>query len=378
MEEVKEQKEALATELEAKEEVTEEELTEAEEKVEALEEEERKLNAEAELRAQTLREVADGKVGEEIESSEEERKEDENMNEVNYRSAYFKKLMRKELTEEEQRALSTSTTATIPVETSDRIFDKMVKLVPLMNEIELFHINGSLKFAVETTRANAGYHTENSTGINADATAVLTTVTLNGYEFTKLIQVSGAMLKMSIEAFEDWLIDMLAASIATKVEYEIINGSGTNAVKGIDKADTWVDGTNAVQYVASTGLTADEVREAIGYLPAGYDNGAKFLMNKKTLFTQFMGLQDSAKHDLISVEGNRYYVYGYEVIISDEVSNNVAYLGNFKKYVGNFAQDIEVKNSFDIDTNSYKFLGVCVFDGEPACADAFVKIATSL
>lgn len=378
MEEVKEQKEALATELENKEEVTEEELTAAEEKVEALEEEERKLNAEAELRAQTLKEVTDGKVGEEIESSNlEERKDGEKMNEVNYRSAYFKKLMGKELNEEE-RALTTSTTATIPVETADRIYEKVVKLVPLMNEIELFHINGSLKFAVETTRANAGYHTENSTGINADATAVLTTVTLNGYEFTKLIQVSDAMLKMSIGAFEDWLIDMLAASIATKVEYEIINGNGTNAVKGINAADTWVDGINAVQYNGSTGLTGAEVREAIGYLPAGYDAGAKFLMSKKTLFTQFMGLQDDAKHDLISVEGGNYYVYGYPVVISDEVANGAAFLGNLKKYVGNFAQDIEVKSDFDINTNSYKFLGICVFDGEPACADAFVKIGSSL
>ena len=41
-------------------------------------------------------------------------------------------------------------------------------------------------------------------------------------------------------------------------------------------------------------------------------------------------------------------------------------------------RDVEVKKGFDIDTNSYKYLGVGIFDGKPACTDAFIKIATSL
>ena len=234
-----------------------------------------------------------------------------------------------------------------------------------------------MKFSVETTRSDAGYHAENSTGINVDSTAVLTTVTLNGFEFTKLIQVSKSILTMSVDDFEDWLVRMLAESISTKIEYEIINGTGSDAVKGIN-AISYVDGTNGVQFSGSTGLSAAQLRTAIGLLPAGYDSGAKFLMNKKTLFNQIMGLQDNAKHDLVRVEGNEYYIAGYPVIISDEVANNTAFLGNFKKYVGNLSSDIEVVKDFDIDSNSYKYLGVAIFDGKPACEDAFIKIATSL
>lgn len=365
---------SLSEKLSDNAEITNEELTQIEERVNELESEKKALEEKAEKRDITLEKIQKGLKGTEVESAEE-RKEDKKM-EVNYRNAFFKKLMGKELTEEE-RALTTTSTAVIPTETSDKIFDKMVQLVPLLGEIELFHVPGNLKFAVETTRADADYHTQNSTGINVDATAVLTEVSLGGYEFTKLIQVSDSILQMSVNDFEDWLVRMLAESIATKIEYEIINGSGSSAVKGID-AISYVNNQNGVQYNGSTGLTAANVRTAVGLLPGGYDKGAKFLMKKKTLFNQFMGLQDNAKHDLVRVEGDKYFIYGYPVILSDEVADGVAFLGNFKKYVGNLNREVEVKKDFDIDTNSYKYLGVGIFDGKPACTDAFVKVATSL
>lgn len=374
-EDIQKELRSLEAKLQSDEELSSDELSQIESKVEELETEQKAIKEAAEKRSVTLEKVKNG-LGAEIETAEE-RKEDESMKEkANYRSVFFKKLLGKELNEEE-RALSTSVTSVIPVETGDKIFDKMVKLVPLLGEIELFNVPGSMKFSVETTRSEAGYHVENSTGINVDSTAVLTTVTLNGFEFTKLIQVSKSILAMSVDDFEDWLVRMLAESISTKIEYEIINGTGVDAVKGIN-AITYVDGTNGVQYSGSTGLSAAQLRTAIGLLPAGYDSGAKFLMNKKTLFNQIMGLQDNAKHDLVRVEGNEYYIAGYQVIISDEVANNTAFLGNFKKYVGNLSSDIEVVKDFDIDTNSYKYLGVAIFDGKPACEDAFIKIATSL
>lgn len=378
LEEIKAELEALLEKLNSDEDMTEEEISQAEEQVEKLEEEKKSLIAKAEKRAAVLEKVKTGAVGTVVEEVKEERKEsDDNMESKEYRTAFFKRLLGKELNDSEKRAITTSTTAVIPTETSEKIFDKMVKLVPLLGEIELFHVPGNLKFAVETTRAAAGYHTQNSTGINADATAVLTEVSLGGYEFTKLIQVSDSILAMSIDDFEDWLVRMLAESIATKIESEIINGTGLGTVKGIN-AISYVDGTNGVKYNGSTGLTAANVRTAVGLLPAGYDKGAKFLSNKKTLFNQVMGLQDNAKHDLVRVEGENYYIYGYPVILSDEVADGSMFLGNFKKYVGNLNRDIEVKKDFDINTNSTKYLGVGIFDGKPACEDAFVKIAASL
>jgi len=311
LEEIKKELRTLSDKLSSDGTITAEELSQIEARIKELEDEKKSLDELAEKRSATLAEVKKG-MGTVMETVEE-RKDDTSMK-AEYRTAFFKKLLGREMTNEE-RALTTTTTATIPTETSNKIFDKMVKLVPLLDEIELFHVPGNLKFAVETTRANADYHVQNSTGINVDSTAVLTEVSLGGYEFTKLIQVSDSILSMSIDDFEDWLVRMLAESIATKIEYEIINGTGSSAVKGIN-AITYVANTNGVQYNGSTGITAANVRTLIGLLAAGYDKGAKFLMDKKTLFNQFMGLQDNAKHDLVRVEGNQYFIYGYPVILS--------------------------------------------------------------
>lgn len=376
-EDIQKELRSLSEKLSSDGELTTDELNQIEARINELESAKATLKENAEKRDATLKKVANSLAVEVVETAEE-RKGEIMEEEKIYRSAYFKKMLNRELNDEETRALSTSETAIVPQTTVDKIFAKMTQLVPLLNEIELFRVAGNLKFAVESARSEAGYHEENSTGINVENNDDLfVEVTLGGYEFTKLIRISATVLKMSIDAFEDWLVEMLSESIAKKIEYEIVNGSGSGAVKGIN-ALTYVSGTNAVQYNASTGVTETNVRTLVGLLAAGYDAGAKFLMNKKTLFTQIMGLQDKSKHDIVRVEGSNYYVYGYPVILSDVVATGVAFLGNFKKYVGNLSSEIEVKKDFDIDTNSYKYLGVATFDGKPAVSDAFIKLASSL
>ena len=37
--------------------------------------------------------------------------------------------------------------------------------------------------------------------------------------------------------------------------------------------------------------------------------------------------------------------------------------------------EINVKNAYDIDTNSYKYSGIAIFDCTPAIGEAFVKLA---
>ena len=51
-----------------------------------------------------------------------------------------------------------------------------------------------------------------------------------------------------------------------------------------------------------------------------------------------------------------------------------AFLGDFKKVCANLAESINVKNAYDIDTNSYKYSGIAIFDCTPAIGEAFVKL----
>ena len=291
-----------------------------------------------------------------------------------YRSAWLKNLRRLPLTDAEKRAYANASgtgAEVVPTQTANEIISKVKKLAPMLNEVTLLHVKGAVKFVVEGTNNDAAIHAENAAITPAADT--LTTVTLSGYEIVKLVQISDTVMTMSIAAFESWIVDMLAEAIARKVEDFFINGTGTSQPKGIDKANTW-DATNSVSVGASASLTAANVQTLIGLLNAGYDRNAKFVMSKRTLFTDFMPLQDTSKNHIVTVQGNSYFVYGYPVLLSDYVKEHEAFLGDFKKVCANLAESINVKNAYDIDTNSYKYSGIAIFDCQPAIGEAFVKL----
>lgn len=291
-----------------------------------------------------------------------------------YRVAFFKRLQGKELSPEELTAYSSgasSAGAVIPTQTAEEIITKLKERAPLLQEITLLQVQGNVTFAVEGTNNAAAIHTENASITPAADTLVK--VSLSGWEVTKLIQVSDTVKTMSINAFEGWLVDMLVESIADKISDMIINGTGSSQAKGIEKANTWGD-TNSVSVAKAGSLTAANVQTLIGLLGGGYDANAKFIMSKKTLYTDFMPLQDNSKNDIVTREGRSYYVYGYPVLIDSRVTEHEAYLGDLKKYVANLAESVNVKADFDIDTNSNKYLGVAIFDGAPALGEAFVKL----
>lgn len=290
-----------------------------------------------------------------------------------YRTGWLKKIRGMELTEAEKRAISNvagSGAEVIPTQTANGIISRIQTIAPLLGEVTLLHVRGAVKFVVEGVRSLADIHTENQE--ITPANVPLVSVSLSGFEIVKLVQISATVMNMSIPAFESWIITMLSESLALTIENLMITGTGTGQPKGIDTANTWND-TNSVTVGAS--LTAANVQALIGLLNAGYDRNAKFLMSKRTLFADFMPLQDNSKNSIVRVEGNKYFIYGYAVLLSDYVAVHTAYLGDFKKIVANLSESVNVRTAYDIDNNSYKFSGVAEFDSAPAMGEAFVKLA---
>lgn len=354
-----------------------EEIDALEKETKELTEERAGLIAAAEKRNGILDNIAKGAgiVSRTFEQKQDNADPDDPFGTPEYRSAWLKNLRRLPLTDAEKRAYANASDTgaeVVPTQTANEIISKVKKLAPMLNEVTLLHVKGAVKFAVEGTNNDAAIHKENE-AITA-AADTLTTVTLTGYEIIKLVQISDTVMTMSIAAFESWIVDMLAEAIARKVEDFFINGTGSSRPKGIDKANTW-GAENSVTVTKADSLTAANVQTLIGLLNAGYDRNAKFAMSKKTLFTDFMPLQDNSKNHIVTVQGNNYFVYGYPVLLSDYVKEHEAFLGDFKKVCANLAENINVKNAYDIDTNSYKYSGIAIFDCTPAIGEAFVKLA---
>ena len=381
LEEVKKKLEETLTKLEGNEDLSEEEITALENEAEKLEEEKKSLIAKAEKRSLTLKKIKRG-LGEEVEINEnkEERKmnqEEDVRNSKEYRSAFLKKLQRKELTDEEERALTTGTSsvgAVIPTITQNLIIEKVFQNAPLLEEITLLRVDGNVTFAVESTVNDAAIHTEGAT--ITESGDVLVPVSLGQYEVNKYITISKSVSKMSIDAFETWITKMLGKMIAKAITNLIINGTGSSQPKGVEKANTWGE-TNSVTVGKTASLTEANVLTLVGLLNGAYDENAKWLMSKKTLLTDFRPLQDKSKNDLVAKENGKYFIEGYEVMLDERVALHDAYLGDFTMYVGNLGEDITVDQDKKLSANSFEFLGSAMFDGKPAIGEAFVKLTKS-
>ena len=335
----------------------------------------RKEELEAEERAAA--EVAEGKLTEEVEIPTEERnKEMEKkygIDSEEYRSAFAKTLMGKELTEAEQRAYATTDDANaVPTVLSDKFFEKMKKLAPMISEITLFRAAGNLKFTTEGVRTSAEIHTENTTMSIAPDTVI--NVSLGGEEFTKVISMSQATLVMSVPQFEDWLVNLLSGDIARFIDNYIINGA-TGGIVAMVSTST----TNKVTQTSTSGYGYKDLVKLVGLLPAAYDAEAKFLVNKTVLWNDIMGITDLNERPIFDPVEKK--LLGYDVIVDDYVPTNKkqVYLGKWSDVVGNLAQDVKVDKSAESGflRNATDYRGSAIFDSKLAKNDAIVWLANA-
>ena len=288
-----------------------------------------------------------------------------------YRSAFLNNLMGRQLNEEQRAAFALAgVDPVMPESMQTSIITKVKEYAPILSEITLLNVNGTVKFAVEGTVAGADVHAENAE-ITA-ATDTLVEVTLSTYEVTKLVQISDSVRTMTINAFESWLIDNLSESIAIKIEYLIWNGTGSSQAKGINTIS--FDAAHKVEVAKSASLTAQNVFDLFGKLKTGYARNAKIYMNRKTLFSDFLPLEDKSKNNLVVENGGTYYVLGTPVELTDSIADHEAVMFDPKKYVANMPENTNIKQSVDLRHNAYLYLGVAQFDGKPALEEAFVKL----
>ena len=295
-----------------------------------------------------------------------------------YRSAWLKTLQGKSLTDDEkrvyeQRAYSTAANSALPIipeTTANQIIKKMYEVAPILQRCKI----------VEGTNSDAALHTENA-NITA-ASDSLTSVSLTGYEIVKLVKASRASSEMALSAFESYIVEVIAESIARKIENYIFTGTGSDQPGGVKVAGkgtsgAYTDGTDQVTVAKDGSLSEANVVALYGMLASGYERNAVWCMNKATFFTDFFPLMNKSKNNLIEFAGGKYYIMGAEVYFTGSLAAHEAYYGDFEYIIGNYSQDITVVRSehSGLATNSIDYLGACVFDCKPVAGlGAFVHL----
>ena len=325
--------------------------------------------AEAAKKAEIRDKVAQDVTIETVETFEEVR-EDKKMFGIEtkeYRDAWTKNLIHRELTEEERSALSNAG-AVIPTMTVNAVWDRLVKDDALLRRVDVTQFPNYVRFPVATTN-NAATSAAVGSSIT-ESSDVIGYVDLVPQEYVKLLTVGADIDHMAIDAVHDWIVENLTGQIRAKMSADVLVGSNSGAFKGIT-ASVNANGTAFPQTVTKAALL-----KVMGTLSANYQQGAIWIMTPKMFFEEVMAL--TQLNDYVINDGFEYKLFGHDVVLMSEAlvsSKETIFYGDPKAYKVNIFKPLEVKAFETATTTNLQFRGACLADGELIDTSAFVRFA---
>jgi HK97 family phage major capsid protein len=341
--------------------------------IDALEERANGLREAAEKRAAMAKRVAQtGKPVKNIVEEEEMEQKKFSPDTVEYRDAYMKKLMGKDLSVEERTAL-TSAADVIPTQTMNEIYGRLADN-PLYNELNIMRFPGYVQVPYEKTVNNASWVAMGTA--STDSADEVDSVSLSMYKLIKTVEITADIAHASIPAFSAWLVDRLAQKMVAAICYGVLQGSGSGQATGIIPELT----------PEATTVTYNSILSIMAAVPAQYHRDAVFTMSAATFFNKVMTLKDKNDRPLVMQgmtgvdQAPVYTLLGHRVILEESASTNSAdsiLFGNYRDgYAFNFARDIEITadDSVEFRKGSRVYRGMALCDGKPVIEEAFAVI----
>lgn len=311
-----------------------------------------------------------------------------------YRSAFYKSLMGKELNAVEKQTLnraiemekradayttSGNTPVLIPTTTLNEIISKARAEGGVIGIARAFNMPTKIAIPVATPASRASWNTEGQAVESEKPT--IAQVTFDAYEIIKVFSISAKVRTMSIDAFEAYLADELQRCVFETIADSLINGTGTNQGTGLEHGVTW-DTTNSVTATKAKGITYKDVVATVAMLKRGYSRGAKWVLNNATLYNAFYGMVDDNGKPIFIADPKDDTVgriLGFDVVVDDYVADNVCYFGNFSYLGYNLANGIAVESSTQSSFKSGKvdYRGMAIADTQVIVPEAFIKLSVA-
>jgi HK97 family phage major capsid protein len=288
---------------------------------------------------------------------------------IEYRDAWTKRLVGREMNEEERAAL-TSAGAVIPTMTVNAVWDKLIKPAELLGRVDVSQFPNYVRFPKATTNNAA---TAQAVGATiTESSDVIGYVDLIPNEYVKLLTVGADIDHMAIAAVHDWIVDNLVGQIRYAINKDALVGTGTNSLKGISAS------VSASSTAIPATLTKAALLGIMAALGGNYQQGAIWIMSPEMFFNEVMAL--TALNDYIINDGFQYKLFGHDVVLMSEAvvsSKENIFYGDPKAYKVNIFKPIEVKPFETATTTNLQFRGACLADGELLDTAAFVRFQRS-
>lgn len=314
-----------------------------------------------------------------------------------YRSAFYKTLLGQKLTEVENKtftrameiveterradAFSTTTNsaAVLPTTTLNEIISKARTMGGLISNCRNFNIPTNISVPIGTPSSKANWHTEGVPVSTENPSDKIVNVSFAGYEIIKIFSISAAAKKMTIQAFESYMIDELTNCVMECIADALVNGTGADQGTGVLTGITW-DASNSFTFAKAGVPGYKDFTKMMAMLKRGYAAGAKWAMSNATLYNLVYGLTDLQERPIFIADPKNEgigYILGKQVVIDDNIADDVILLGNFNYMGYNMPQGIIIETSRDSSFKSglIDYRAMAIADTKPLVKEAFVKLS---
>lgn len=315
-----------------------------------------------------------------------------------YRSAFFKTMLGQKLTDVEERtykramdiidsekradqfSTTTNSAAVLPTQTLNEIIKKARAMGGLISNCRNFNIPTNISVPIGTPSTKAKWHTEGSEVTTENAADNIAKVSFSGYEIIKIFSISAAAKKMSIQAFESYIIDELTNCVMECIADSLVNGTGSQQGTGVITGITW-DSKNSFTYSSNVAYT--DLTKMMAMLKRGYSAGAKWAMSNATLYNSIYSMVDGNKRPIFIADPkneNIGYILGKPVIIDDNIADDIILLGDFNYMGYNMPQGIIVETSRESSFKSglIDYRAMAIADTKPLVDEAFIKLSKEI
>jgi len=286
---------------------------------------------------------------------------------IEYRDAWTKKIIGRELNEEERAALGAAA-AVIPTMTVNAVWDKLTGPADLLGKVDVSQFPTYVRFPKATTKNAA---TGQAVGATiTESSDVIGYVDLIPNEYVKLLTVGADIDHMAVSAVHDWIVNNLVESIRAEINKDIVVGTGTNELKGI------LTSVSANSTAIPATVTKASLLKIMGALGSNYQGGAVWIMTPAMFYENVMTL--TQLNDYIINDGFNFKLFGHDVVLMSELlvsTKETILYGDPKAYKLNVFKALEVKPFETATTTNIQFRGATMADGELIDAAAFVRFA---
>lgn len=287
-----------------------------------------------------------------------------------YRSAFLKNLLGEDLSKEERAAFVHTTINTgnvLPTTMLNRIWDLVSTEHSIMGDITIYRTGTILEVVKHTAIAAGAAKTVAENAANDDEQNTFIKVTLSGKDFSKHVDISYAMERMSIDALEQYLTSEIARQLGAAMAADVVSQIGTDMASGNKKSSA----------KAAT-LTFAEVASAFGSL-ARVSNVVVYA-KRSTIYNYLVGMVDTSGRPIFQTtaqQGAAGSILGATIKVEDAVADNVLLIGDPSKVVYNMVQDVMIESDRDIKKHVTTYSGYARGQGALIDGSAFAQLTVT-